>query len=83
MAEDKKDNVIKFPRKLERTGTKYRQQEITRLKHLLQLCDEDMQTLVLQIDQLNIELGVLTKDYENILNDLKKLLKVEGGITDE
>jgi hypothetical protein len=42
-----------------------------------------MQTLVLQIDQLNIELGVLTKDYENILNDLKKLLKVEGGIPDE
>ena len=83
MDKENKDNVIQFPKKIKRTGTKYRQQEITRLKHLLQLCDEDMQTLVNQIDQLNIELGILTKDYEQILNDLKNLLKIEGNITDE
>ncbi len=72
------DNVIPFPTMHERVGQKYRQEEITRIRDLLQLCDEDMTTIVEQIEQLNIELGMLTKEYEVLMERLLKLLKVEG-----
>ena len=53
-----------------------------RIRDLLQLCDEDMATIVEQIEQLNIELGMLTKEYEVLMERLKKLLKVEGEKND-
>ena len=76
------DNVIPFPTMHERVGKKYRQEEIMRIRDLLQLCDEDMATIVEQIEQLNIELGMLTKEYEVLMERLKKLLKVEGEKND-
>ena len=76
------DNVIPFPNMHERVGKKYRQEEIMRIRDLLQLCDEDMATIVEQIEQLNIELGMLTKEYEVLMERLKKLLKVEGDKND-
>ena len=76
------DNVIPFPTMHERVGKKYRQEEIMRIRDLLQLCDEDMTTIVEQIEQLNIELGMLTKEYEVLMERLKKLLKVEGEKND-
>ena len=76
------DNVIPFPNMHERVGKKYRQEEIMRIRDLLQLCDEDMATIVEQIEQLNIELGMLTKEYEVLMERLKKLLKVEGEKND-
>tara|TARA_Y100001937_G_scaffold73354_1_gene99746 strand:+ start:197 stop:451 length:255 start_codon:yes stop_codon:yes gene_type:complete len=77
-----KDNIIQFPTTRTRVGKKYRQEEIQRIKDLLQLCDEDMATIVEQIEQLNIELNVLTKEYEVLMERLKKLLKVEGEKND-
>lgn len=76
------DNVIPFPNMHERVGKKYRQEEILRIRDLLQLCDEDMATIVEQIEQLNIELGILTKEYEVLMDRLKKLLEVEGEKSD-
>ena len=77
---DKKvpNNVIQFPTTRTRVGKKYRQEEIQRIRDLLQLCDEDMATIVEQIEQLNVELNILTREYEVLMERLKKLLKVEG-----
>lgn len=84
MSKDKlPDNVIAFPTMHQRVGKKYRQEEILRIRDLLQLCDEDMATIVEQIEQLNIELGMLTKEYELLMERLKKLLKVEGDSDDK
>ena len=40
--------------------------------------DEDMETILKQIDQLQIELTVLTADYEQLMHRLEKLLAIEG-----
>ena len=48
--------VVKFPNARERVGAKYRKEEIARLNDLLRLCDEDMQTILEQIDQLQTEM---------------------------
>ena len=69
--------VIKFPNKRERVGKKYRQEEIARLNDLLRLCDEDMKTVLEQIEQLQEELQGLTIEYEVMLARLKKLIEVE------
>ena len=45
---------------------------------MLRLCDEDMETILKQIDQLQMELTSLTTDYEIFMEKLNKLLKVEG-----
>jgi len=74
--------VIKFPSTRERVGSKYRQEEIERIKELLRLCDEDMATVLEQIDQLQTELAGLTAEYEVLLERLKKLTEVEGGTHD-
>ena len=70
--------VIKFPNKRERVGKKYRQEEIARLNELLRLCDEDMKTILEQIDQLQSELNGLTSEYEVLLARLKELIEVEN-----
>lgn len=69
--------VIKFPNKRERVGKKYRQEEIARLNELLRLCDEDMKTVLEQIEQLQEELQGLTVEYEVMLARLKELIEVE------
>ena len=75
-------NVIPFPNMHERVGKKYRQEEIESLTNLLRLCDEDMTTILSQIDQLQLELASLTQDYEQLTERLMKLLKVEGELDD-
>ena len=46
-------NIIQFPNIRKRVGKKYRQEEIERIHDMLRLCDEDMATILGQIDQLN------------------------------
>ncbi len=75
---DKPTNVIQFPNVRERVGKKYRQEEMAHIIELLRLCDEDMETIVKQIDQLQMELTSLTADYESFMDRLNKLLKIEG-----
>ena len=74
--------VIKFPKTKERVGRKYRQEEIDRINDLLRLCDEDMQTVLEQIEQLQVELTALTAEYEALLKRLKSLTDVEGERSD-
>tara|TARA_Y100001972_G_C7531448_1_gene267814 strand:+ start:372 stop:623 length:252 start_codon:yes stop_codon:yes gene_type:complete len=83
MSKDKMpNNVIPFPNVRERVGKKYRQQEIESIVEMLRLCDEDMETIVKQIDQLQIELASLTTDYERFMDRLNKLLEIEGEQND-
>ena len=70
--------LIPFPNSQQRVGHKYRQEEIERISQLLRLCDEDMQTIVEQIEQLNEELQLLTKEYVVMIERLNELLKVQG-----
>ena len=79
---DKPTNVIPFPNVRERVGKKYRQQEIESIVDMLRLCDEDMETIVKQIDQLQVELASLTTDYERFMDRLNKLLEIEGEQND-
>jgi len=80
MSKDKlPDNVIPFPNMRERVGKKYRQQEIAHLIDMLRLCDEDMTTILQQIDQLQLELASLTADYEKFMDKLEALLQIEEG----
>lgn len=74
--------VIKFPKTRDRVGRKYRQEEIDRINDLLRLCDEDMQTVLEQIEQLQIELTALTAEYEALLKRLKSLTDIEGERSD-
>lgn len=78
---DKKlpNNVIPFPNVRERVGKKYRQEEIASINDMLRLCDEDMSTILGQIDQLQLELTILTQEYEKLTERLKHLLLVEDG----
>ena len=72
---DKPTNIIQFPNMRERVGKKYRQEEMAHIIELLRLCDEDMETIVKQIDQLQMELTSLTADYESFMDRLNRLLK--------
>ncbi len=69
--------LIKFPNAKERVGKKYRQEEIARINELMRLCDEDMKTILEQIDQMQDELQSLTAEYEVLLARLKELLEVD------
>lgn len=75
---DKPTNIIQFPNVRERVGKKYRQEEMAHIVEMLRLCDEDMETILKQIDQLQMELTSLTTDYESFMDRLNKLLKIEG-----
>lgn len=80
MSKDKlPDNVIPFPNVRERVGKKYRQEEIASINDMLRLCDEDMSTILGQIDQLQLELTILTQEYEKLTERLKQLLLVEDS----
>jgi hypothetical protein len=80
MSKDKlPDNVIRFPNVRERVGKKYRQEEIATINDMLRLCDEDMSTILGQIDQLQLELTILTQEYEKLTERLKQLLLVEDS----
>lgn len=80
MSKDKlPPNVIPFPNVRERVGKKYRQEEIATINDMLRLCDEDMSTILGQIDQLQLELTILTQEYEKLTERLKQLLLVEDS----
>ena len=80
MSKDKlPNNVIPFPNVRERVGKKYRQEEIATINDMLRLCDEDMSTILGQIDQLQLELTILTQEYEKLTERLKQLLLVEDS----
>ena len=76
-----KNNIIEFPKILlkERIGTKYRVKEIEALQKYLRECDEDMTTLLDQLDIINKELLVLNKEYEAILNRIKELHEIDNN----
>ncbi len=83
MSSDKpKDNIIQFPNVRARVGKKYRLEEIQHINDLLRLCDEDMATILGQIDQLQLELAGLTEEYEKLTERLKQLLLIEGEKND-
>ena len=83
MSEDTpKDNVIPFPNVRSRVGKKYRLEEMQHINDLLRLCDEDMATILGQIDQLQLELAGLTEEYEKLTERLKQLLLIEGEKND-
>ncbi len=69
--------VIKFPNVRERVGKKYRQEEIARINEMMRLCDDDMKTILEQIETLQDELSNLTVEYEVMLNRLKELIEVD------
>ena len=76
-----KNNIIEFPKILlkERIDTKYRVKEIEALQKYLRECDEDMTTLLDQLDIINKELLVLNKEYEAILNRIKELHEIDNN----
>ena len=77
---EKKDNIIEFPKILkERIGTKWRVKEIEALQKYLRECDEDMTTLLDQLDIINKELLVLNKEYETILARIKELHEIDNN----
>jgi len=77
---EKKDNIIEFPKILkERLGTKWRIKEIEALQKYLRECDEDMTTLLDQLDIINKELLVLNKEYETILGRIKELHEIDNN----
>ncbi len=77
---EKKDNIIEFPKILkERIGTKWRVKEIEALQKYLRECDEDMTTLLDQLDIINKELLVLNKEYETILGRIKELHEIDNN----
>ena len=83
MSSDKpKDHIIQFPNVRARVGKKYRLEEIQHINDLLRLCDEDMATILGQIDQLQLELAGLTEEYEKLTERLKQLLLIEGEKND-
>ena len=77
---EKKDNIIEFPKILkERIGTKWRVKEIEALQKYLRECDEDMTTLLDQLDIINKELLVLNKEYETILGRIEELHEIDNN----
>ena len=71
------NNVIQFPNKRVRVGSKHRAVEIEMLQHHLALCDEDMETVLNQLDCLNQDLVELKSEYDRILERLTKLIDQE------
>ena len=71
------NNVIQFPNTRQRIGSKHRQAEIEMLQRHLLLVDEDMETVLNQLDCLNQDLVELKVEYDNLLERLTKLLDQE------
>jgi hypothetical protein len=71
------NNVIQFPNPRQRIGSKHRQAEIEMLQRHLLLVDEDMETVLNQLDCLNQDLIELKSEYDNLLKRLTKLLDQE------
>jgi hypothetical protein len=71
------NNVIQFPNTRQRIGSKHRQAEIEMLQRHLLLVDEDMETVLNQLDCLNQDLIELKVEYDNLLKRLTKLLDQE------
>jgi len=69
--------IIKFPNPRERIGSKHRQAEIEMLQRHLSLCDEDMETVLSQLDALNEDLVDLKREYDGLLKRLTNLINIE------
>ena len=78
---ENENNILKFPNILnkKRIGTKWRVKEIDALQKYLRECDEDMTTLLDQLDIINKELLVLNKEYETILGRIKELHEIDNN----
>jgi len=62
--------IIQFPSK----EKLLKQEEIEMLNRHLDLCEQDIQTAMQQLDELNEELLHLTNEYSSILSKLKDLV---------
>jgi len=69
--------VIQFPNPRQRIGSKHRQAEIEMLQRHLLLVDEDMETVLNQLDCLNQDLIELKSEYDSLLKRLTNLLDQE------
>ena len=69
--------IIKFPNARERIGSKHRKAEIEMLQRHLLLCDEDMETVLSQLDALNEDLVDLKSEYDGLLKRLTNLIDME------
>ena len=66
--------IIQFPTK-DKIDT---QEQIDMLNHHLELVEDDLKTMLEQLDELNEEIVALTIEYNSILSKLKGLiLKVQ------
>ena len=72
--------IIQFPNlfQKERIGSKYRIKELELLRVYLEQCDEDMSTLLDQLDVLNRELLVLNSEYDTIIKRIKELNEIDN-----
>ena len=72
--------IIQFPTlfQKERIGSKYRIKELELLRAYLEQCDEDMSTLLDQLDVLNRELLVLNSEYDTIIKRIKELNEIDN-----
>ena len=72
--------IIQFPSlfQKERIGSKYRIKELELLRVYLEQCDEDMSTLLDQLDVLNRELLVLNSEYDTIIKRIKELNEIDN-----
>ena len=72
--------IIQFPNlfQKERIGSKYRIKELELLREYLEQCDQDMSTLLDQLDVLNRELLVLNSEYDTIIKRIKELNEIDN-----
>ena len=62
--------LIQFPNKEKLDA----QEEIDMLNHHLELVEDDLKTMLEQLDELNEEIVALTIEYNSILSKLKGLI---------
>lgn len=62
--------IIQFPTK-DKIDT---QEQIDMLNHHLELVEDDLKTMLEQLDELNEEIVALTIEYNSILSKLKGLI---------
>ena len=58
--------------------SKYRVKELELLREYLEQCDQDMSTLLDQLDVLNRELLVLNSEYDTIIKRIKELNEIDN-----